>query len=630
MQISSNRSDHGDLALQKLVEQLTAGTLGQEPSSIKIEFPNVLDSILSLGGNVTLANLLSNPANIVDGIDGSLEIVQNLLGDGLGAELPMVGKYLHRISGYIGDVRKGAVADLRKAVNVNPIELVRDGLWSALGTPGLNVLTDRNNDTNITAEDIGILWVRQNGSTAAWQSDVDAPDDVVGVEFDLDLGATVRGEGLSLNFNTADDNESGNGISLNGSLVPELTWAYDLNFGLTTAKGFYLITDSNQSEFEVEIGFFLDGVGGAPFEGVGTLGPLTMTVKDEDRDSMKDGFQSSGVFGSLSLDINGDSNNHATVNRLLSTPHETLFDLNVSFAADFNFEVVLGLSAGVDNPSLPELLADLEFDWGWSYDTGATSPDLRLTNIRLDLGSLIEDFVTPIANRVADTLRPIGEFLDQLTEPLPGLDQIDGFGEGLDEAGNSQRPANILGLINFVNELEDRREIDWSFVVAAQNAINLVQTINNSLNYTGTIGLGSIYGLATGNVTWEAASDPGIPADLENSFTEITTSTKGGSTDNSRGGFVIFDYVKDIGNWAKLLQGGSATLFTYELPILEAKFPFDAVIGRFLAGPIPISITAFGSLNLAADLAFGYDTFGIQKAISNGNPLLSVDGFYIA
>ena len=114
-----------------------------------VEFPNVLDSILSLGGNVTLANLLSNPANIVDGIDGSLEIVQNLLGEGLGAELPMVGKYLYRISGYIGDVRKGAVADLRKAVNVNPIELVRDGLWDALGTPGLNVLTDRNNDTNI-------------------------------------------------------------------------------------------------------------------------------------------------------------------------------------------------------------------------------------------------------------------------------------------------------------------------------------------------------------------------------------------------------------------------------------------------------------------------------------------------
>ncbi len=623
--VTSNKEIYGDFALQALVQHLVTGKPAEQPSSVKLEFPNVLDTILELGGNVTLANLLNNPANIIDGVDTALETVQLLLGDGLGAELPLVGSYLYSISGYIGDVRTGALAELRTAVNVSPIELVRDGLWSALGTGGLDVLLDRNNDSTVTADDVGIFWVKEDGSTELWQSGVEAPSNVIGVEFDLNLGSTVRGDGISLDFDFTDI-----GISLDGSLVPELTWAYDLHFGLSTDEGFYLVTDDTASEFVVDVGFFLDGENGNPFTGIGILGPLSMSVVDKDRDPGREGFQSSGVFGSLVLDINGDSNDHVTVNRILNTPKDTLFDLDVSLAADINFAVTLGLEAGQGNFSLPELSADLEFDWGWSYAGGATAPELSLKDITLDLGSLISDFVTPIANRVADTLRPIGGFLDALTDTLPGLDQIDGFGEGLDDEGNPQRPANILGIINFVNELEGRRQIDWSFINAADAALDLVETINNILNYSGSIALGSIYGLATGEVTWEAASNQNIPSGLEDSFEEITVSTQGGSTDSSRSGFVIFDYIKDIGNWAKLLQGDSATLFTYELPILEAEFAFDKVIGRFLAGPIPISIAGFGSIKLAADLAFGFDTFGIQNAIKNSNPLQAVDGFYIA
>ena len=364
-----------------------------------------------------------------------------------------------------------------------------------------------------------------------------------------------------------------------------------------------------------------------PFTGRGKLGPMALEVTDKDRDADQSGFQGSGVFGSLILDVKGDdSEDKLTLALLLGTPIAELFNLDVSVNAAINLEVILSIDS---KQGLPTLSADLVFEWGWDYLGGFSSPRLSLNNISLDIGSLISQFVIPITERVSDTLRPFELFFNQLTQPIPELEEI-GFGYGQDENGKAQHEPNILGVINLVNELEGRKAIDWSFIHAAKAGIELANLVSTTLNYSGEIALGSISGLAAGEVTWEAAKRQDISLEVEAAFTEITESSRGGSTDPERGGFVILDYIKDIENWAKLLQGEAATLFTYEMPLLDAMFSFDQVLGRFVAGPVPIAIKSFGSIKAIADIAFGFDTSGLQKAVLNDNPLLGFDGFYLA
>lgn len=47
-----------------------------------------------------------------------------------------------------------------------------------------------------------------------------------------------------------------------------------------------------------------------------------------------------------------------------------------------------------------------------------------------------------------------------------------------------------------------------------------------------------------------------------------------------------------------------------------------------LYGSIGVDLSVFGSAAASVDLSFGYDTYGIQKALETGNPLYVFDGFY--
>ena len=101
-----------------------------------------------------------------------------------------------------------------------------------------------------------------------------------------------------------------------------------------------------------------------------------------------------------------------------------------------------------------------------------------------------------------------------------------------------------------------------------------------------------------------------------------------------RTGLQFLPYLLDIGNWAKIFSGGNATLFTYELPVLDFQFVFQEMLATI---PIPFPPLSWISLNIGAvgrarafvDLSFGVDTFGVQKAMQTGNVFDVVDSFYV-
>ena len=64
----------------------------------------------------------------------------------------------------------------------------------------------------------------------------------------------------------------------------------------------------------------------------------------------------------------------------------------------------------------------------------------------------------------------------------------------------------------------------------------------------------------------------------------------------------------------KLLSGGDAILFTYEMPLLEYTLKFKQDIAVITAGPAVITVAAVGNFGFQADLGFGMDTWGARKA----------------
>jgi hypothetical protein len=135
---------------------------------------------------------------------------------------------------------------------------------------------------------------------------------------------------------------------------------------------------------------------------------------------------------------------------------------------------------------------------------------------------------------------------------------------------------------------------------------------------------------------------PPQPTALLGKMKEISEGANGSSSAASaRSGFKMWEYVSDIGNWAQLLSGGDAVLFTYEMPLLSFQASFDVVLAIIpilpivSGGTIPttvptIDIGAFGSASAQIDLAFGMDTYGIRKAFETGNFLNIIDGFYVS
>ncbi|HIG30481.1 MAG TPA: calcium-binding protein, partial [Verrucomicrobiales bacterium] len=205
-----------------------------------------------------------------------------------------------------------------------------------------------------------------------------------------------------------------------------------------------------------------------------------------------------------------------------------------------------------------------------------------------------------------------------------------------------------MGLINVILELKGQKPINWSFVDAAYEMFNVVETVNGMLGQDGDILLGDIAGLGSGAPLIPSSAGlelldkiqdalPKALADFEEQMkadsigNPKTNSNSAGGSESGRSGFKWAEYMLDINNWAQIFYGGSATLFTYEMPLLEFSADFNVLLASIPLGSVPafIDISASGHFSAKVDLAFGYDTFGIQKLLEKGTSDV-FDGFYVS
>ncbi|MCX7417988.1 MAG: hypothetical protein NT013_00415 [Planctomycetia bacterium] len=638
---------YADQGLRQLFNQLTNQPLsipGQK--ALTFTYPDFESEFKGLGGDFSILSLINDPSVVLDGIDNGLGAVQDVFDSSVAQDIPLIGDKLHSAALFLSELRTGILKDLRTKLSGNGklIEVVQHALFDVFGPGGLSILRDNTHNGTITIDDVVVGWYDKNGVfLQTWTQGGNLPDGADAIQFNVGLGGVIVGGNVSIPLNV---DLPGFSLNVSGGFGLELGWAYDFGFGLSTIDGFYLTTnvDAATPEFRFDVKAYLTGsqssayndvTDATAFQGDGKLLFFKATLHDNDIDPVMAGFQPSGVYGDLTVDYSGNSRNRLTYNRLVSTPLSKLFTVNFGVDATLDMAATLEVD-GVQ--ALPKVKGDFKLDWGWSLKGGAEKPHVEIDRFRVDVASFVSDFLQPIADKIQGILGPLKPLVNGLTDPIAGLDAI--LPPGTDP--------NMLGLINLVLKLNGKPQIDPSFFKAARALLALVDQVQDMVGTTGEIYLGTIQ-LLSKVVGEEPKAIPATEADLNMlppelkaiasldappeivaKLNEIKDKASGGSKKTERSGFKALEYIKDINNWLKILQGGDATLFTYQMPILELKTGFDVTLATILIGPVPVSIKAFGKFSAKADLSFGYDTYGIREAFSTGNPLYVLDGFYVS
>ena len=309
---------------------------------------------------------------------------------------------------------------------------------------------------------------------------------------------------------------------------------------------------------------------------------------------------------------------------------EVTVDAMVNLGLTVNFG---GL--GIDASFLPAIGTDLFIDWDATFSTrdgsDIASPTVEMRDITLDLGSFISDFAGPYLEDIGAFLEPLGFLLDRqdglLYKRLPVISDLAG------------ETVTILQLA----ELLDKENKIVPFINAVEQIFFLTSLVTDAAVEAGD---GPIL-LEFGTVTLLGAdldmleSSGGTLAELDPTPTpasltveqynaESNTSTP--STQNfTRSvtrpgpGSVTFNILQP-GTIVDLLMGKpDVTLIEYDLPPFGFNFDY---LQRFPIYP-PLFATLRGFFSATVDLAFGYDTLGVNQFLASNNPLDLVNGFFV-
>ncbi|MCC5845792.1 MAG: LEPR-XLL domain-containing protein, partial [Verrucomicrobia bacterium] len=311
--------------------------------------------------------------------------------------------------------------------------------------------------------------------------------------------------------------------------------------------------------------------------------------------------------------------------------------------ADIIVNLSLELSVS-DNAAFPKIRADLNLDWGIDVNFRDENPfgevnwypHVGMNNIRLDMGSFLTQYLRPVLEQIDEGLSPIRPVIEVLTEPIPVISDIAGRDISLSNllyqfgGPKGQAIATFIDVVRLVSDLS-------AMVAALPDDMNVYLPIGNFWIPSGKNGLedGIFYDnneltppsfsqqnqALTGDNVEAAAGAFG----LLNDANKANQPNNGITNNNKKGGFA-FPIFSDPTQVFSLLMGGDAVLITYSLPQID--FSFNKRIPLIKLGPFQAGMR-FG-FEITAQLHFGFDTYGVRKAMDTGNPLWAIDGLYIS
>jgi len=367
---------------------------------------------------------------------------------------------------------------------------------------------------------------------------------------------------------------------------------------------------------------------------------------DPDDGVRRNNFLPSRVSGSIGINLfdpsseedDDESENRITWAELRDTGLRIL-ELRLEIGVVANLNLVLSVA---ENAAFPRIRAEINLDWKatWVFAQGVENdpidpiPEVGLNNIRLDIGSFLTDYLRPVLEEINDGLDPIRPVLEVLTARIPVISDIAGRTINLTYilytfgGPKGKAIATFIEVVNLVAELS-------AIVSALPDDMNVYLPLGNIwlAKRGGKLGTTIYYDnneLTPPSFTQRNQSLIGDPEAAQDALEALNDSDEEnldqpGVEDEGKGGFG-YPILTDPTQVFNLLLGNDAVLVTYSLPQLD--FSFETSFPLVQIGPFQAGIRF--EFNIEAQLHFGYDTYGIRKAIDTGNPVWALDGFYIS
>jgi Ca2+-binding RTX toxin-like protein len=597
------------------------------PDFSRIDFSNL--------GLLDTLNLFLTGADTVLGALGDL-ITGKVFGVEDIAELPLVGGALDDAGAFIDDIRNEVIPRITQAIDGAAV--IAAGVFADVGQVLQDALTSLGYIGSAVKLQFG------EGVDPAKVFDFSSAIDLTKLAslvetervftfvIDLDVDLSIQATDVDLNLEVF-------ALSIENPVTVDLDIDFTFGIGVSMSDGFFFQVDPDDPDLAVALAVTL------PDKIKAQLFLLQLTA-DNNRPGVPN------LTGSFSVDVLSGG---AVADRIGFTDLGSLdFDVNFGAAALLDFELDLGVpNAGANGGiGFPSVKADFEFAVGFGDLVDAEHPEnplLSLGNLRLDIGSFLEDTIGPFLSDVYDILAPLDPFIDVLTDPIPVLSDLFGPTSLLDVAAQfGLVDASLVTALEVIDQLLDFAEkidsISAGEFTIIEGAIRMGGDGAGALNLRDMNQVGGL--IDPGKVfddVLEAFGDIGIElpavfADVgsfivsglqPDAIAGVFGGVEGGGVPGLKspeGGF-SFPFLEDYSQVLGLFFGRDLTLVAYDLPPLTFGFDFSVFV------PIwgPLGARFAGGINATLDLAFGYDTAGIFRYASNDfrNPLDLGQGFFI-
>nr|WP_305123214.1 LEPR-XLL domain-containing protein [Roseomonas sp. GC11] len=653
--------------------------LGQELGTIDLQIGNlfgnstlpdlparsVYTAFPSFDG-ISVGSILNDPQTLIDGLDAVLSnLAYGSFAQALyGLDLPLIGPALQGIGSFFATLHDSVIGTLQS--------LLDDFKASHPGQPATsqNIITQ---GLEYVLTDI----LHLPGDVYSYIDSIDSPTEL---SFLWHFDVTLFQSTINL---SADLGIPGLGLQIDNGLVNLLAeLQVTLGFGYLKDKGFFLYdmgvpgalehfqTNNDPNDvfegdlreihaLELFVAAYLPT--DPAFSASLNLGFLRMTASNGSTLSATVGGQEylgTSLTGSIYADIGPEDD----TGRLLFSKFSQGPILRAGMEMTLNIDLILdsGFGIGSTSMALPSVSTEVIFSYAFNkVFTGAIGDEtpsgilvpLTFLDVTLDVGSFLNTILKPILDTIGDVIGPIEPILDFLTAPIPGISQIIGSTSVLDLAqqfgGSKVQSAvrfiqlldDVAGLVRSLQSMQNSGGITinfGTFVFGETDDPDAYSLSSSNLDpFSSTVSKTDISAAAShfqNSAAGSAAADAALARLSAQSGSNVGNQLKSLQSAEGAGGKPAFDFpiLHDPISIVKLLMGqvNPVDLVHVTLPTFDFNFSKELPF-RFLIGPVPVTVTFYASVGVEINLAFGYDTTGIIKFISNNNPLMLLDGFYV-
>jgi len=616
-------------------------------SPVTIQFPSILRGNLTdlFTGINPLTALLTSPAALVDSYDQALGQLESGLSGAQGVlrsiKVPVVGGVLSRVNNdLVGSFRDKSVTTLRNTLTSLLGDNQHTSLAEALREALEYLFEDVINPSILLSDGVELCLKDVDKNIVDWDSTNGdpVPQEADAVEWRFTLGNKFS-PSFDPSFNLGISGVPFS-LSTSGAIDLEIGWQFELGFGISLTDGFYLVRADDQLLVYANV----------TTPGLTANGQLfILEIEAADNGN-------TAVGGQISINVESSDPERIKFSDI-KKGFKKLFTLEYEFGALVELECVLGTPIDF----LPEITTLFRAQWvvGNTDYAKSVTTEMAFLNIELDASSLVNLLLKPIFDSLKDFIDPMVPilffqitffynshffffnrpiFLKHLTNQflfsvmslelmslyltsLSFLPMVNLFGP------------NPLILISFTGILSGGpitvsvKGIDTFFKIIEQ-VQEIYDLITELINSDGVFPLGD-YTLFPEREFIPAKRGLPLPDDIAiaSSGTAFTwrhtpapISGKRSTLSNLKDKFggegvegINLPLLQKPSSAINLLVGGDVDLFTFGTPVLEIQMKVDIV------WPYPFVLIRFqGGLHIKGQLAVGYDTFGIRRAIETG------------